>query len=380
MRDFQVHANELTDDEFTRFYRVTRGRFTWLYDKLRSKLALRRSRISVEIKMAITLRYLAGGEYLDIREMWGIRTQTFYTIIEHVIPQIAAIKNPDCPSLEDILKMENPSQKSWHLHQIGMSFAALTSGVFEGCVGCIDGLCIRILRPLTGTTLPRVPNPSKFYNRKGFYALSMQGVCDAKRRIRSATIMCPGSVHDSLAYACSTLAFLIREGNLPQGLFLNGDDAYACDEQMVTPYPGRGLSVEKDSFNFYQSRVRINIECAFGMLHARWGILWKPIQIRLDRFPTLIGALVVLHNMCIDDQGSQHSPSMDGACFSLLAGEDDAAMAPTSQGSVYSDYVEAAAVSGARRDLERCTQREIMSFMLAQNKMRRPAHSKFSYM
>ena len=137
---------------------------------------------------------------------------------------------------------------------------------------------------------------------------------------------------------------------------------------MVTPYPGRGLSVEKNSFNFYQSRVRINIKCAFGMLHARWGILWKLIRIRLDRIPTLIGALVVLHNMCIDDQGSQHSPSMDGACFSSLAGEGDASMAPTSQGSVYSDYVEAAAVSGARRDLERFTQRGIMSFKLAQNK------------
>jgi hypothetical protein len=46
----------------------------------------------VEIKMAITLRYLAGGEYLDIREMWSIRTQTVYKIIEHVIPRIAAIK------------------------------------------------------------------------------------------------------------------------------------------------------------------------------------------------------------------------------------------------------------------------------------------------
>ena len=61
--------------------------------------------------------------------------------------------------------------------------------------------------------------------------------------------------------------------------------------------------------------------------------------------------------MYIDDQGSQHSPSMDGAWFSSFAGEDDAAMAPTSQDSVYSDYVEAAAVSGARRDLERFTQR-----------------------
>ena len=110
-----------------------------------------------------------------------------------------------------------------------MGFDALISGVFEGCVGCMHGLCIEIPRPFTGTTLPRVLNPSKIYNRKGFYALSMQGVCDAKRRIRSATIMCPGSVHDSLAYACSTLAFLIHEGNIPQGVFLNGNDAYACD-------------------------------------------------------------------------------------------------------------------------------------------------------
>ena len=92
-------------------------------------------------------------------------------------------------------------------------------------------------------------------------------------RIRSATIICPGSVHDSLAYACSTLAFVIHEGNLPQGLFLNGDNEYACDKQMVTPYPGRGINVENGLFNFYLSRVRINIECEFGMLHARWGIL-----------------------------------------------------------------------------------------------------------
>jgi hypothetical protein len=113
--------------------------------------------MSVEIKMAITLRYLAGGEYLDIREMWSIRTQPVYAIIEQVIPPIAAIKNPDCPSLEDILKIENHSQKSCHLHQIGMGFAALTSGVFKGCAGCIDGLCIRILRSITGTALPRVP-------------------------------------------------------------------------------------------------------------------------------------------------------------------------------------------------------------------------------
>ena len=56
-------------------------------------------------------------------------------------------------------------------------------------------------------------------------------------------------------------------------MLLNGDDAYSCSEQMVTPYPGKRLSIDKDGFNFHQSKIHITVECAFGMMHARWGVL-----------------------------------------------------------------------------------------------------------
>ena len=100
---------------------------------------------------------------------------------------------------------------------------------------------------------------------------------------------------------------------------MNGDDAYACHEQMVTPYPGKGLSIDKDGFNFYQSKVRISVACVFGMLHARCGILWKPTSIRLDKVPTLVCAIVKLNNMCISDMvGSRYVATMDTACLGGL--------------------------------------------------------------
>lgn len=48
-----------------------------------------------------------------------------------------------------------------------------------------------------------------------------------------------GSVHDSLAYKLSEFSSKIQAGKLPCGSFLNGDDAYACSDHMVTPYHGR---------------------------------------------------------------------------------------------------------------------------------------------
>lgn len=59
----------------------------------------------------------------------------------------------------------------------------------------------------------------------------------------------------------------------------------------------------KDAYNFYQPSVRINIECAFGMLVHRFGILWKPMPIGflLLKINVLVGCLCKLHNFCINE-------------------------------------------------------------------------------
>ena len=41
---------------------------------------------------------------------------------------------------------------------------------------------------------------------------------------------------------------------------------------MVTPLKAMSSGV-KDAYNFYQSQLRINVECAFGVLTNRWTIL-----------------------------------------------------------------------------------------------------------
>lgn len=79
---------------------------------------------------------------------------------------------------------------------------------------------------------------------------------------------------------------------------------------MVTPY--RNVSSgPKDAFNFYQSQLRIRVECCFGMLVHRWAILRKPLPVGLtiSKSTALVFCLCKLHNFCIDRQDSEVLPS-----------------------------------------------------------------------
>ena len=121
--------------------------------------------------------------------------------------------------------------------------------------------------------------------------------------MRNISLIYPGSTHDSAAYVGSDLGILVSQGKLPMHYWFVLVDAYSCTEQTITPYPGRGLDDRKDAFNFYQSSTRIKIECCFGLLVARWGILWREIKLRIDKVPLLMEALCKLHNMRVEDFG-----------------------------------------------------------------------------
>ena len=85
------------------------------------------------------------------------------------------------------------------------------------------------------------------------------------------------------------------------GLALFGDNAYISNRYMVTPFKNVA-SGPKDAFNYFQSTSHITIECAFGMLVHRWGILRRPIPfiISLARSTSLVLCLCKLHNFCVD--------------------------------------------------------------------------------
>jgi hypothetical protein len=84
---------------------------------------------------------------------------------------------------------------------------------------------------------------------------------------------------------------------------LFGDNAYVNTLYMATPYKGV-KNGSKDAYNFYHSQLQINIECAFGQLVHRFGILWRPLSstISLHKVTKLVLCLCCLHNFYINKQ------------------------------------------------------------------------------
>lgn len=87
---------------------------------------------------------------------------------------------------------------------------------------------------------------------------------------------------------------------------LFGDNAYLNTSYMATPFPnvaGNEDMKSKDNYNFYHSQLRIRVECAFGMLVQKWGILRMamPRNLSIKKIIAMVNALAKLHNFCIDE-------------------------------------------------------------------------------
>jgi hypothetical protein len=74
---------------------------------------------------------------------------------------------------------------------------------------------------------------------------------------------------------------------------------------MIVPFKG-AKNGAKDAFNYFHSSLRINIECAFGMLVHCFGMLRKPIpmNISIGKMTSLVMCLCKLHNFCINEAES----------------------------------------------------------------------------
>ena len=137
---------------------------------------------------------------------------------------------------------------------------------FGNCVGCVDGMLVWIDRPSEKARIgSNIGSVKYFYGRKKKYGMVLQTVCDHHRRFLDFYISQPASTSDYLTFcSCDLLKKkLIQSGFLKPGLTLYGDNAYVNTSFMTTPFKAVSGGI-KDSFNFYHSQLRINIECAFG--------------------------------------------------------------------------------------------------------------------
>ena len=160
----------LSDAEFRRIYRMSRASFNTLLQMIRPYLKKETTRLGEKVKpiipelrLAITLRYLAGGNVNDLLRLYGVSLRSLYSCVWEAIDAINTV-------LGKVTDFSDPVT----LQRLEQGFASKSSmQSIRGCIGAIDGLHIKIKAP---QRRHGVDNPRSYYARKGFYSLNLQAV------------------------------------------------------------------------------------------------------------------------------------------------------------------------------------------------------------
>lgn len=326
---------DLSETALKRMLRMPWNIFNRLCNVIWQDIAHTMSFSRVELDVFITIRWLAGASYLDLLAVTGLPTSTLYLRIDVMLSM-----------MDSALKLSFNYKDIDLLQEQSEGFSRNGRSPLRGCVGALDGLAIKIQEP----SLKEVSNPSVYYNRKGFFALNMQALCDYKLRFQFVSLVTPGSSHDSMAFQLSLLHDLLQRDydTLPPGFWIAADEAYVCTSKVLTPWPGRNIEASKDCFNYWLSSARITIEQAFGVLVGRWGILWRKLRLPLKKATQVVVVCCKLHNFIIDMTNSASIPNnepgdVDGVTMEVLTQD------------------ECVAVDRRRRDLEQSVTRQLFT-------------------
>ena len=318
-REIDDHFDSLGTYLFRRMYRMHKVDFEKLYHMLlpalpngniRTRGATPNGDISLKTRLAMALRFCAGGDRMDIAATHVVHPLEVYKSLWMVVDAIN-----ETPSLDIEFPANHDKQQ-----QLADEFASKSKADITQCCAAVDGMLIWTHMPTEKMDDLGV-GPAKFYDgRKKKFGLTMQGTCDARKRFLDIYIAHPGSAGDFTVWLdCPLRRYQLElEGFLKEGLVLFGDNAYINTPYMVTPFKGNTTDAQ-DAYNFYHSQLRIHIECAFGMLVHRWGCLRKPMPMHFGthKISRLVLAMCKLHNFCIDCNHSDVAPTYQDDVFNI---------------------------------------------------------------
>ena len=214
--------NELSDAELIKRYRLDRAGILFVTDLVRDALASnnkRRHPLTPEMKVIITLRYLATGKMqMCSSDDLGPSQPAISRAITQTIDALADINIIKqfirFPTTQDVTAANKAEFKD--------------IADFPGVIGVIDGTHVRIMAPREQEEV--------YVNRKGYHSINVQVVFDAKYRILDILAKWPGSVHDARILSGSGVATLFERGHVPPNCHLLGDSGYPSKPWLLTPY------------------------------------------------------------------------------------------------------------------------------------------------
>ncbi|KAG9278155.1 putative nuclease HARBI1 [Astyanax mexicanus] len=182
------------------------------------------------------------------------------------------------------------------LEAIGAGFCRLAgSPAFHHVVGSIDGSHIRI----------KPPGEFKedYFNRKLFYSIQLQAICDHSGRFLNVFSGVPGSVHDARVLKLSSV--YVQQLYPPPGWCILGDGGYPCLSSpicLMTPFREPVQNPVQARYNRHLSKARSVVERSFGMMKTRWrSIFFKALEVKFTFAPVVVSCCAFLHNLCLSN-------------------------------------------------------------------------------
>ncbi|XP_036321171.1 uncharacterized protein LOC118735488 [Rhagoletis pomonella] len=283
--------------KFQKYFRMKIDTFDYVLDKIKNKLItnwtnFNKCPINVDERLAITIRFLTtGSSYKSLGFSFRMGPSTVSKIVVETITAIWEILQP--------IHMKDPTESTFR--EIANEFYLKWN--FPNCLGSIDGKHIRVKCPVHSGC-------------KNSYSIVLQAVADANYKFVTIDVGEYGKQSNGGTFKASSLYNLMESGrlNIPPGttfpstaitvpyVFIGGE-AYPLLRNLLKPYSKNALDAEKEYFNMRLSWARRTVECAFGVISAKFRLLCKPIETSPETAEKIIKAICILHNTIIDNEG-----------------------------------------------------------------------------
>ena len=293
--------------EYKNFMRMQPALFHELLEGIRPLISKQDTRmrmsITPEVRLAITLRFLASGEnYPSLGFAFRVSRCTICRIVHHT-----------CRAINQVFRerfIQSPTTKAgWK--RVAEDFSSKWQ--FEHTLGALDGKHIRMRKPRKAG--------SWYYNYKGFHSIILLALADANYKLLWVDIGAEGRAGDAGVYNEGELKKAIKDKTInfpasaglpnddmktPMPYFIVADDAFALSDNLMKPYRNvrRSNTWEEDVFNYRLSRARRIIENVFGILSHRFRCLLTTLQPEPVVVKEITMACCTLHNfLCTRNPG-----------------------------------------------------------------------------
>ncbi|XP_071636126.1 putative nuclease HARBI1 isoform X2 [Temnothorax longispinosus] len=262
-----VTVREYSNNEFQRHFRLTKDTAYKLIEKyeqsscppLNNHGGIERK--SPEEDVLVFLWFAGNKESLRcVATLFGIFLRTVFYQCNRVMKYLTEIAG-------QVIKFPDD------LDEEARSFEEIAG--FPGVIGCIDGSYINIKTPAHKIA-------STYANRHDKTSITLQAICDAKRKFIDVFTGVPGKVHDARVFKLSDV-----KQKLPQicgkNYHILGDSAYPIREWLLVPFKNYGnLREMENRYNKKHCQTRIDMH-------------------KVEKITKFIVCCCVLHNLCIDN-------------------------------------------------------------------------------